>query len=353
MGQARLPTAEIFIDNKSAIIPDVTRISLDSFGTLPNTEQGVADVISLSDLSRIIDLRDMTLGIAIQDWDSRRKEALSLEDYPFVSKLTISEIADLTNLYDVEVGELAIAETALATFLRHPVLAIEKKLTLAQVLDRYPGMGDFKLGFLELSEYGYKDVPNFLSIPITAIPDWGQIKPSEIVGLREMVLHQEVKVDGEIVTLKTVPENGRVKISLEDKTGLSMEWKEEIEQGLTPFNSYSLIPTLAGERITVAAYFSICEKNDCQLVGPFPYGEYRKGDAIYVSAKDWSSAERTSKPTVKFSRQPSVTTADVVTPEIPIYKSTEFQLAIAGTLIVMTISVLTIYRLLSNISKNS
>ena len=281
-------------EKESAIIPDIEQISLESFGTLPNSEQKVADIITLSDFSKLIDLRDMTLGLSIQNLSRDELLELSLEDYPFVAEITLAEIAQLTNTYKVAVKDLPLVQVALETFLSNPSLAVEKKLTLAQVVGKYPDIGSIKLGFLELDQYDYKAIPGLLEIPLTQIPNWEQVKVSEIPGLERTVIDGGNQLDGSIVQLNTVRDAGRVKIRLEDESGLGLDWSEDPKEGLSPFDSYLTVANIYGEKVRISAYFQSClgEGLECSFLGPFAVQEYSKGDGVYVSAKDWSLASR-------------------------------------------------------------
>ena len=341
--------AEVVIEDKSAVIPDITRLSLDSFGTLPDSENGVADVISLLDLSEMIDLRDMRVGLAVSGWSKQQRQALTLDQYAFVAEMTLLDMAELTNSYRREIGDLPLAQTALATFLQHPVLISERRLTLAQMLDRYPEIGSFKLGFIDLSQHGHESMPGLLSIPIMAIPNWELLKPADIPGLRNMVLHQNIRLYGEIVTLEAVPEDGRIQIRLKDELGLSIDWSEEPEEGLTPFDSYSITPTLAGEKIKVSAYFSSCVSDPCELVGPFEYGEHKKGDAVYVSAKNWALAGKSDTASIDFNRKAVV--SNMIAYQVPFYKMPLVQAILAGAGIVSVVGLSFTYLLIRKLGK--
>ena len=278
----------------SATIPDVKQISLESFETRENGEENIADLITLSDFSKFFDLRDMTLGLVIQNLTKDEALALTLEDYPFVSDMTLAEIALLTNTYKVAVNDLPLAQVALETVLSHPSLAIEKRLTLGQVLEKYPDVGSVKLGFLELDQYNYKDIPGLLDIPLTQIPDWEVVRVSEIPGLERTIIDGEDQLNGSIVQLKTVRDAGRVKIRLENESGLGIDWGEDAKAGLSPFDSYLTVANIYGEKVKVSAYFRSClgKVSQCNFIGPFTLQEYNKGDLVYVSAKDWSLASR-------------------------------------------------------------
>jgi hypothetical protein len=239
----------------------------------------------------------MTLGFAHEYLSREEVEVLTLEDYSFLNETTFSEIVQLTNSYKRSVEHFPLALVALKTFLSHPVLATERKLTLAQVMQKYPDIGDFKLDFLELGQYGAQQIPGLLNIPIMQIPGWEDIKVSAIPGLGRVSIDADDNLDGSIVKLTVSSEKGNQKsVVLEDDTGLSLEWSEKPEDGLSPFGSYFIAPTISGEEIAVSAYFKSCDLQSltagCSMVGPFPYGEYTVGDRIYVSAKDWSSATK-------------------------------------------------------------
>ena len=341
--------AEVVIEDKSAIVPDITRLSLDSFGTLPNSEDGVADVISLLDLSKIIDLRDMRVGLAVSGWSKQQMLAITLDQYTFVAEMTLLDMAELTNSYRREIGDLPLAQTALSTFLQHPVLISERRLTLAQMLDRYPDIGSFKLGFIDLSQHRHTDMPGLLNMPIMSIPNWEQLKPADIPGLRNMVLHQNIRLDGEVVNLQAVREDGRIQIKLKNDLGLSVDWSEEPDEGLTPFDSYSITPTLAGEKIKVSAYFSSCVSDPCELVGPFEYGEHKKGDAVYVSAKDWAIAGKSRDASINFNRETVVD--DAIAYEVPFYKMPLVQAILAGAGIVSVVGLSFTYLLIRKLGK--
>ncbi|MBE9062240.1 hypothetical protein [cf. Phormidesmis sp. LEGE 11477] len=295
--------AQLEIEDESTTIPDITQVSIDSFGTLPESDQGVADVISLYDFSNLVDIRDMTLGFAHQYISREEAEALTLQDYSFLSEVTFAEIIHLTNSYKRDVDQFPLALVSLKTFLSHPVLASERKLTLAQVMTKYPDIGNFKLGFLELEQYGEQEIPGLLRIPLMEIPGWGDIKVSEIPGLKKAAIDASDSLDGSIVTLTISSKDDQEIVLLKDSSGLTLEWSQQPADGLRPFDSYLAVPTISDEKIAVSAYFPTCGKQaealECNLIGPFPYGQYAEGDSIYVSAKDWSLAdeeERLSAP---------------------------------------------------------
>lgn len=280
-------------EKEATIIPDIEQISLESFGTLPDSEQSVADVLTLSDFSELVDLRDMTLGLSIQNLSRDELLGLTLEDYPFITEITLAEIAQLTNTYKLAVSKLPLALVALETFLSHPNLAIEKKLTLAQVLKRYPDIGSVKLGFLEIDQYDYKAIPGLLEIPLTQIPNWESVRVSEVPGLERTIIDGGDQLDGNVVQLNTVRDAGRVKIRLEDGSGLGIDWSEDPKEGLSPFGSYTTTANIHVEKVKVSAYFKSClEEVQCSFIGPFYLQEYSKGDLVYVSAGDWSLASR-------------------------------------------------------------
>ena len=271
-------------------------MAISSFGTLPESDQNLADVLSLYDLANVLDIRDMTLGSPYQYLDRKEVEVLTLEDYSFLNEITFSEVVQLTNSYKRSVDQFPLALVAFEAFLSHPVLAIERKLTLAQVMKRYPDIGDFKLNFLDLEQYGAQKIPGLLSIPIMQIPGWGDIKVSEIPGLERVSIDADDNLDGKIVELTVSSEGNQKSVILKDDTGLSLAWSEKPEDRLSPFESYFIVPTISGEEIAVSAYFQSCDQQGatvgCRMVGPFPYGQYTIGDHLYVSARDWSSATR-------------------------------------------------------------
>ena len=145
--------AEVMIEDETTVIPDITQITLDSFGTLPGTEDSAADLLVLGDLSGMFDLRDMTLGSAVSHWPRPQLQQLTLDQYAFLADMTIAEVADMSGLYSESVDDIPIVEKAISTFLKNPVLASERNLTLSQFLDRYPEIGSIKLGFQFLDRY--------------------------------------------------------------------------------------------------------------------------------------------------------------------------------------------------------
>ena len=134
--------------------------------------------------------------------------------------MTISEVADMAGLYSKTVGEVPIVKTAILTFLNHPVLVRERAVTLSRFLSRYPEIGSIKLGLLELPEYHYSAIPKLLAVPITSVPNWQQLKVSSIVGLKDLPIHQNLQIDGEIVTLTTTRMEKRTEIQLKQGNGL-------------------------------------------------------------------------------------------------------------------------------------
>ena len=323
-----MPLAEVLIEDKTTVIPDITSMTLDSFGTLSNTEDRAADLLVLGDLSGLFDLRDMTLGSAIFHWPRQQLEQLTLDQYAFLADMTIAEVADMSGLYSKSVDDIPIVETAIATFLKNPVLASERNLTLSQFLERYPEIGSIKLGLLQLSEYHYSTIPKLLATPITAIPGWQKLAVSNIVGLSELPIHQDIQLDGEIVSLSTVRKNNRTEIQLTQAPGKSAIWLDDEQHELQPFNSFFLQPTLAGEKIMVSAYFKSCSpsSNSCQFIGPFDYPDYRVGDSFYVSAKAWDTILIQDNSAMKFKRELAPAVPSTATD--PFYQ--EFLLKIAG-----------------------
>ena len=284
--------AEVMIEDETTVIPDITQITLDSFGALPGTEDSAADLLVLGDLSDMFDLRDMTLGSAVSHWPRPRLQQLTLDQYAFLADMTIAEVADMSGLYSESVDDIPMVEKAISTFLKNPVLASERNLTLSQFLERYPEIGSIKLGLLQLSEYHYSTIPKLLSTPITAVPGWQELEISNIVGLSELPIHQDIQLDGEIVSLRAVRKNNRTEIQLTQGSGPSAIWYDDEKHRLQPFNSFLLQPMIAGEKIKVSAYFKSCSLslNSCQFIGPFAYPDYKIGDRFYVSAEDWKAA---------------------------------------------------------------
>lgn len=303
---AEIPLAEVVIDEEVAIIPNVTKMTLDSFKHSPDSKEDLADLLVLGDLSQIFDLRDMTLGSAVAHWSSYDRKVITLDQYTFLSEMTIAEVADMSGLHSEEVGKIPIVERALETFLNHPVLTSEKRITLSQFLRRYPEIGSIKLGFLELSKYHHTAIPSLLSTPITTIPDWQIQKVSSIVGLKELPMHQDITLDGEIVTLSTVrlEDRSAIQLSQGDETAI---WSEEIEDGLQPFSTFLLQPEMAGEYIKVRAFFKSCPNTlaDCKFIGPFDYRDYKRGDNFYVSGNDWVSI-RAENESIEFKRESAI-----------------------------------------------
>ena len=308
-----MPLAEVAIDEAAAIIPDVTQLTLDAF-KLVEGEESAADVLTLGDLSDMLDLRNMTVGSAIVGRHRNELQTLTLDQYEFLGDMTISEVADMAGLHFKTVGEIPIVETAILTFLNHPVLVRERKVTLSLFLSRYPEIGSIKLSLLELPEYHYSAIPKLLSVPITSIPNWRQLKVSSIVGLRDLPIHQNLQIDGEIVTLTTTRTGKRTEIQLIKESGqksgqgagFSAAWSEELdEQALRPFGSFFLKPMIAGETIRIDAYFKSCtgSEGSCAFIGPFAYPNYKVGDRFYVSQSDWREIIAQEQQTIEFIRE--------------------------------------------------
>ena len=271
-----MPLAEVAIDEATAIIPDVTQLTLDAF-SLVEGEKSAADVLTLGDLSDMLDLRNMTVGAAIVGRHRNELQTLTLDQYEFLGDMTISEVADMAGLHFKTVGEIPIVETAILTFLNHPVLVRERKVTLSRFLSQYPEIGSIKLSLLELPEYHYSAIPKLLSVPITSIPNWRQLKVSSIVGLKELPIHQNLQIDGEIVTLTTARMGKRTEIQLIKESGqgsgFSATWSEALdERALRPFGSFfletndsgrnysdrCLLQVMYGQREKLRVYWPFC-----------------------------------------------------------------------------------------------
>lgn len=327
--------AEAIIADKTTIIPDITQITLDSFGSLSGTENGAADLLVLGDLSGMFDLRDMTLGSAVAHWPRPQLQQLTLDQYAFLADMTIAEVADMSGLYSASVDDIPMVEKAISTFLKNPVLAGERNLTLSQFLDRYPEIGSIKLGLLQLSEYHYSTIPKLLSTPITAIPGWQELEISNIAGLSGLPIHQAIQLDGEIVSLRAIRKNNRTEIQLTQGSGPSAIWYDDEEHRLQPFNSFFLQPRIAGEKIKMSAYFKSCSLNSdsCRFIGPFAYPDYQVGDRFYVSAEDWKSVLVQDGNAMEFKRE--VAPAVPSTATDPFYQAFLLKIAGIGILIVL------------------
>ena len=351
-----MPLAEIAIDEEAAVIPDVTQLTLDSF-SLVEGEKSAADVLTLGDLSDMIDLRNMTVGAAMVGRNRNELKTLTLDQYDFLAGMTISEVADMAGLYAQKVGEIPIVETAILTFLNHPVLVREREVTLSRFLSRYPEIGSIKLSLLELPEYHYSAIPKLLSVPITSIPDWRQLKVSSIVGLRNLPIHQNLQIDGEIVTLTTSRMEKRTEIQLIKESGqdsgFSATWPEALDDNaLQPFDSFFLKPMIAGETIRINAYFKSCTDGttDCEFVGPFAYPNYKVGDRFYVSQSDWKAIVVQDQQSIEFKRAPAPVDEEQET--IP-FDEKLLKIVAAGVLIALTGGISVLLWLLSRNSKGA
>ena len=307
-----VPLAEVAIEEETAVIPDITRLTLGSF-SLVEGEDSAADLLTLGDLSDMLDLRNMTVGAAVAGRHQRELQALTLDQYDFLADMTISEVADMAGLYSKTVGEIPIVEAAILTFLNHPVLMRERKVTLSRFLSQYPEIGSIKLGLLKLPEYHYSAIPKLLAVPITSVPDWQQLKVSSIVGLRNLPIHQNLQIEGEIATLTTARTEKRTEIQFIQDSGYVATWSEELnENALRPFNSFFLKPMIAGETIRIDAYFKSCAGSsmNCEFIGPFAYPNYKVGDSFYVSQSDWTLIATQDKQSIEFKREPAPITKE-------------------------------------------
>ena len=330
-----MPLAEVAIEDDAAVIPDITQLTLDSF-ILVDAEEGAADLLTLGDLSDMLDLRNMTVGAAIAGRHRQELETLTLDQYDFLADMTISEVADMAGLYSKTVGEVPIVKTAILTFLNHPVLVRERAVTLSRFLSRYPEIGSIKLGLLELPEYHYSAIPKLLAVPITSVPNWQQLKVSSIVGLKDLPIHQNLQIDGEIVTLTTARMEKRTEIQLKQGDDFSATWSESLdENAFQPFDSFFLKPRIAGETIRIDAYFKSCANGatNCQFVGPFAYPNYKVGDSFYVSQADWQSVVAQDKQSIEFKREPAPVVEEVST---PFFESRLLKIFVVGISLTLT-----------------
>lgn len=341
------------IGNETAVVPDIGRLTLDTFGKLPNSELGAADILTLGDLSELIDLRDFTLGSASQHWPSQLMDTISLDQYPFLAQMSIDDVATAANLYSKEVGDIPIVNVAVEHFLRSPILAHQQKLTLYQLLEQYPELKSVKLEFLELSKYTLKAIPGFLNIPITAIPDWQSIRVSEVPGLREIPIHQSIQLDGEIVSMLVSQQDEKAVVKLSQRRPYqSMTWNSDKGEGLRPFGSFSIVPTIVENTVQVEAYFKSCSSlNDqCSLVGPFKYLEYEIGDSFYVSASDWVQASLAEKAFPDYKKE--VIASAPVEPVDSGLHLNFIQVIAAGMITIVGCGVPTLYLLLTTFGKS-
>ena len=332
-----MPLAEVVIESEFAAIPDITRLTLDSFNLVDEPDVSAADVLTLGDLSGILDLRNMTLGAAVVGWQRDQLQALQLDRYDFLDEMTIAEVIDLARLHSKTVGEVPIVETAILTFLNHPVLMRERKVTLTRFLARYPEIGSIKLGLLDLPKYHYSAIPKLLNIPITAIPNWQTLTVDSIAGLEDLPIHRNLQIDGEIVTLTTARVGERTQIQLQQNSGFSATWPEALDdQAFQPFDSFFLKPQIAGETIRINAYFKSCVEGPtaCKFVGPFAYPNYKVGDSFYLSQKDWRVVVDQEKQSIEFRREPAPVA--VAQPAISPLQKKLVQAAAIGLLLVVS-----------------
>ena len=352
-GFSEIPTAEVVIGNETAVIPDIGWLTLDTFGKLPNSELGAADILTLGDLSEMIDLRDFTLGSASEHWPSQLRETVSLNQYPFLAQMTIADIATAANLYSKEVGDILIVKVALEDFLRSPVLAHQQKLTLYQLLEQYPELENVKLEFLDLSKYTIEAIPGILNTPINAIPDWQSIRVSEVPGLREIPIHQSIQLNGEIVSILIAQRDGKAVVNLAQKRPYqSMTWNSDESEGLRPFGSFSIVPVIKDNTVQVEAYFKSCAatESQCEFVGPFKYLEYKPGDLLYVSADDWAEASLAEKAFPDYKKD--VASSASIEPDDTLSSSTFIRAIAAGMIAIVGCGVPTLYLLLSSRRKS-
>ena len=220
-------------------------------------------------------------------------------------------------------------------------------MTLSRFLSQYPEIGSIKLGLLELPEYHYSAIPKLLAVPITSIPDWQRLKVSSIVGLEDLPIHQNLQIDGEIVTLSTARIEERTEIQLIQDSSFSATWSEDLdENAFQPFGSFFLKPQISGETIRVDAYFKSCaeELTSCKFVGPFAYLDYKVGDRFYVSRADWQSVVAQEQRSIEFRREPNPVAEEQTTS--PFYKAL-LKIAVIGLLVVVTCGSVTLLWLLS------
>lgn len=325
---------------------------MDSFGKLPNSELGAADTLTLGDLSEMIDLRDFTLGSASAHWPSQLMDTISLDQYPFLAQMTIADVATAANLYSKEVGDILIVKVALEHFLRSPILAHQKELTLYELLEQYPELKSVKLEFLELYKYQLGAIPGFLNTPITAIPDWQEIKITEVPGLREIPIYQNASLDGEIVSLMTSQRDGKAIVKLAQRRPYqSMTWDSDKSEALRPFGSFSIVPVIKENTVQVEAYFKSCPSLNvrCSLVGPFEYLEYKIGDSFYVSASDWAqSGHEMVFPDYK----KEVTASVPIESDDSLLSSPLIQAIAAGMILIVVCGGPTLYLLLNTLGKS-
>lgn len=321
---------------------------MDTFGKLPNSELGAADILTLGDLSELIDLRDFTLGSASEHWPDQLRDTISLDQYPFLAQMTIADVATAANLYSKEVGDIPIVNVAVEHFLRSPILAHQKKLTLYQLLEQYPELESVKLEFLDLSKYTLEAIPGILNAPINAIPDWQSIRVSEVPGLREIPIHQSVHLDGEIVSILIAQRDGKAVVNLAQRSPYqSMTWENDKRKGLRPFGSFSIVPVIEDNTVQFGAYFETCaSKGQCEFVGPFKYLDYKTGDLLYVSATDWAEAGLNEKAFPAYRKEAPSSAS--IEPDDTLSSSTFIRVIAAGMLAIVGCGVPTLYLLLSS-----
>ena len=332
-----MPLAEVVIGDNVALIPDVTQLTLNDFKLSGADTDSAADLLVLGDLSSMIDLRNMTLGAAVSGWQRTQLSELTLDQYDFLAEMTIAQVADMAGLHNKTVAEVPIVEKAILTFLNHPVLMREQKVTLSRFLSRYPEIGSIKLGLLELPQYHYSAIPKLLSVPITSIPNWQQLAISSIAGLKDLPIHQNVRGDGHIVTLVTMRDQDTTAVKLKHRSNLFVTWPEELsENALQPFDSFFLKPTIAGETIRISAYFRSCSVNStsCRFVGPFDYLNYKVGDRFFISHADWIALNMQTRRSINFKQEPTPSISMQPTTD-PFYSETLLRATAVGMSIVL------------------
>jgi hypothetical protein len=333
----RLPMGVLHIDGRSAAIPDWQVVTFDSFPFFPADGQWgevewskgdlLADVLTLGDFQRSLDLHLMTLasmgeslGIPVKLGKKSPIYQIKLSEFRLLERQTIASLVEaVPALLDMPIEKLEVLQDLVSSV--EPTLVL-KDQTLEELLTEHPEMGSIKLSRAILEDYTVADLPGIEVAPLQVFAQWEDAAISEVPLLPLMswwLFPQKPLIDGEIAVATVSQSDSAADADDNDALVLTpssafepIEWTAGEEEktsapayglreraqindgqelkGAFPFGpAFKVVPeAITPEGIQMAMYFRTCRSTagtvDCSAygIGPIPLQTYRPGETVFL-----------------------------------------------------------------------
>lgn len=194
-----IPTTIHQHGNQTATVPNWAKITFASLPRLPQSGsislpdatpirqwrsgQSIADVMTLGDFQDSFRLQNLNL-FAIAAATDMVPEEVSLSQLKLLQRQTIrSLVAAIPAIAEVPINQIPPIANLIATTKLPPQLAT---LTLNQLLEQTPTLGDLRFEAIPLDQYHLTDIPNLLMAPLSKFENWQDAAISDIPNLAQL-----------------------------------------------------------------------------------------------------------------------------------------------------------------------